>query len=260
MWERPFVGAPLLDVGGEVLLATAGCGAGRIDLSTGRTISTLDVACSDRLLVGHGVAVVSSSKPRVWRAVDVASGSTVSEVTPPASLSDPRRILTTDPLTVLAGVTRDNHLQLVRLESDELRVLDDVSDVAAGASFFETDESLVLADPARPGATRFSLEDGSSLGGFPGVGAEQWIPIAHLGDGVLGFEGDEEGLNAGRGLLTLRSLRDGSVTELGELGDGAPLGDTNSGCRGTQGGRHRRHPADAEPRQRWGAGLPAHAA
>lgn len=226
VWERPFPGAPRLEVGGESLLVAGRCSARRFDLGTGASLGWLAAGCDNQVLIGRGVAVVSSRTPRGWRAVDVSSGSTVSEVSPPASMSDPRRILTADPLTVLAAASRDNHLQVVRLEPDELRALGDVSDVAAGASFFETDDSLVLADPAWPGASELSLEDGSTLGGFPGVGAEQWIPMAHLDDGVLGFEGTVEGLNSGRGRLTLRSLRDESVTELGSE---AFLNDTNLG-------------------------------
>lgn len=222
VWERPFVGVPRLDVGGEVLLATGGCGARRLDLSTGRTLSRVDVSCSERVLVGHGVVMVSTTQaPYEWRAVDVESGLTLAEVKPPATTSDPRRILTADPLTVLARSTRDD-LQLVRVDSEELRVLDVVSSVAAGAFFAWSGDSLVIADQALPGATELSADDGSSLGGFPGVAAKRWIPFDLYGDGVLGFEGDPKGLGSGRGRLTLRSLRDGSVTELGEF-----AGDTN---------------------------------
>ena len=77
------------------------------------------------------------------------------------------------------------------------------------------------------GATRLSLDDGSAVASFPGVGAAQWIPFALYGDGVLGFEGTPKGLRSGHGRLTLRSLGQDEVTEVGELGGENFRGETN---------------------------------
>lgn len=225
VWERPVAGAPPLDIGGEVLIAVAGCDTLRIDLSTGSPLGGLGIGCTDRVLASDGVAVVSADDaPHEWRVIDVASGLTVAEVTGPATMSEPRRILTADPLTVLAGSTLQDDLDLVRVDDSAVRVLGAVPSVALGAFASATDDSVVLASQ---GATELSLEDGSVLGEFAGVGAAEWIPFAHLGDGVLGFEGTQDGLRSGHGRLTLRSLDDGSVTEVGELGGAHFRGETN---------------------------------
>ena len=79
-------------------------------------------------------------------------------------------------------------VELVRLDADELRVLTRISAASETGFFAWSGDSLVLADQALPGATEFSVEDGSSLGGFPGVPAARWIPFDLYGDGVLGFE------------------------------------------------------------------------
>jgi len=228
VWERPVAGAPPLDIGGEVLIAVAGCDTRRIVLSTGSPLGGLGIGCTDRVLAGDGVAVVSADDaPHEWRVIDVASGSTVAEVTGPATMSEPRRILTADPLTVLAGSTLQDHLDLVRVDDSAVRVLGAVPSVALGVFASATDDSVVLASPALPGATELSLDDGSVQGEFAVVGAADWIPFAHLGDGVLGFEGTQDGLESGHGRLTLRSLDDGSVTEVGELGGAGFRGETN---------------------------------
>lgn len=228
VWERAVDGAPQLEIGGEVLLAVDGCGTRRIDVSSGRPLGGLGIACSDRVLAADGVVMISAQDaPNEWRVVDVASGSSIAEVGGTMTMSAPRRILTADPLTVLAAANRDHHLQLVRVDSDELRVLADLSSVAMGAFFAWSGHSLVLADEAWPGAAELSLEDGSTLGGFPGVGG-RWIPFDLYGDGVLGFEGTPEGLSSGHGRLTLRSLGpDRSVVEVGELGGTNFRGETN---------------------------------
>ncbi|WP_107704697.1 hypothetical protein [Nocardioides allogilvus] len=214
VWERPFPGAPTLEVGGEALLVAGRCSARRFDLGTGAPLGPLAAGCDNQVLVRDGVVVVSSAGGGPpWRAVEVTSGETVAEVT----VSDPfnpLRILAGQPLTVLAADTADGRSAVVRLEPDGVRELADVSTEAQDAFVTATDESVVLAGEAWPGATELSLDDGSTLGGFPGVGAERWIPFARLDGGVLGFEGTQEGLNAGRGRLTLRSLRDDSLTEL----------------------------------------------
>jgi len=228
VWERPVAGAPQLDIGGEVLIAVAGCDTRLIDLSTGSPLGGLGVGCADRVLAGDGVALVSADDaPHEWRVVDVASGSTVAEVTGPATMSEPRRILTADPLTVLAGSTLHDHLDLVRVDDSAVRVLGAVPSVALDAFASVAGGSLVFASPAWPGATEFSLDDGSVQGEFAGPGAAQWIPFAHLGNGVLGFEGTTAGLKSGHGRLTHRSLGDGAVTEVGELGGAGFRGETN---------------------------------
>jgi hypothetical protein len=228
VWERPVAGAPPLDIGGEVLIAVAGCDTRRIDLSTGSPLGGLGVGCTDRVLAGDGVALVSADDaPHEWRAIDVASGSTVAEVSGPVTITDPRRILTADPLTVLAGSTLHDDLDLVRVDDSAVRVLGAVPSVALGAFASVAGDSLVFAGTSWPGATEFSLDDGSVLGEFPGVGAAEWIPFVHLGAGVLGFEGTQDGLKSGHGRLTLRSLDDGSVTEVGELGGAGFRGETN---------------------------------
>jgi hypothetical protein len=228
VWERPVAGAPLLDIGGEVLIAVAGCDTRRIDLSTGSPLGGLGIGCSDKVLAGDGVALVSAEDaPHEWRAIDVASGSTVASVRGPATLTDPRRILTADPLTVLAGSTLHNRLDLVRVDDSAVRVLGGVPSVALGAFASVAGDSLVFASRALPGATELSLDDGSVLGEFAGVGTAEWIPIAHLAGGVLGFEGTQDGLTSGHGRLTLRSLDDGSVIEVGELGGAGFRGETN---------------------------------
>ena len=228
VWERAVAGAPGLDIGGEVLIVVAGCDSRRIDLSTGSPLGGLGMGCADRVLAGDGVALVSDDDaPNQWRAIDVASGSTVASVSGPATMTEPRRILTGNPLTVLAGSTLDDSLDLVRVDDSAARVLRAVPAVALGAFASAAGDSLVLASHAWPGATEISLDDGSTLAELPGVGAAQWIPFAHLGDGVLGFEGSRDGLTSGHGRLTLRSLADGSVIELGELGGADFRGEMN---------------------------------
>jgi hypothetical protein len=233
VWELPVAGAPLLDIGGEVLIAVAGCDTRRIDLTTGSPLGGLGIGCSDRVLARDGVALVSADDaPNQWRAIDVESGSTIAEATGPATMSEPRRILAGDPMTVLAADTVDNHLELVRFDDSAVRVLGAVPSVALGAFASATEDSVVLASHAWPGATEFSLEDGSVRRKFAGVGAAQWIPFERLGDGVLGFEGTTEGLKSGHGRLTLRSLGDGAVTEVGELGGANFRGETNLAVAG----------------------------
>ena len=228
VWERPVAGAPLLDIGGEVLIAVAGCDTRRIDLSTGSPLGGLGIGCSDPVLAGDGVALVSAEDaPHEWRAIDVASGSTVASVRGPVTMTDPRRILTADPLTVLAGSTLHDRLDLVRVDDSAVRVLGAVPSVALGAFASVAGDSLVFASRALPGATEFALDDGSVLGEFAGVGTAQWIPFARQGNGVLGFEGTQDGLRSGHGRLTLRSLDDGSVIDVGELGGAGFRGETN---------------------------------
>ena len=228
VWERPVAGAPLLDIGGEVLIAVAGCDSRRIDLSTGSPLGGLGIGCSDPVLAGDGVALVSAADaPSEWRAIDVASGSTVAEVTGPVTMSAPRRILTADPLTVLAGSARDEHLDLVRVDDSAVRVLGAVPSVALGVFASGAGDSLVFAGASWPGATEFSLDDGAVLGEVAEVRAAQWIPFARLGDGVLGFEGTQAGLRSGHGRLTLRPLDGGAVIEVGELGGVGFRGETN---------------------------------
>jgi hypothetical protein len=230
VWERPVDGAPLLDIGGEVLLVIDGCGTRRIDLSTGSPLGGLGIGCTDRVLAGDGAALVSAEDaPHEWRVVDVASGSTIAEVTlgDPATMSAPRRILTADPLTVLAGSAREDQLELVRVDESAVRILGAAPSVALSAFASVAGDSLVFASPALPGAKELSLEDGSVLGEFPGVGAADWIPFARRGHGVLGFEGTQHGLRSGHGRLTLRSLEDGAVIEVGELGGVGFRGETN---------------------------------
>lgn len=218
VWERPFVGSPRLDVGGEVLVATSGCSARRLDLITGEPLGRIDASCSERVLVGHGTVLVSTpasdrASQHRWRAVDVASGSVVADLTGPATMAEPRRILTGDPLVVLADSADDERADLVRVDADELRVLTTLPSASVAGFFAWSGDSLVLADQALPGATEFSVEDGSSLGGFPGVPAARWVPFDLYGDAILGFE------TGGR--LSLRSLHDGSATMLGGVGESA---------------------------------------
>jgi hypothetical protein len=228
VWERPVAGAPQLDIGGEVLLVIDGCGTRRIDLTTGSPLGGLGIGCSDRVLAGDGVALVSAEDaPHEWRVVDVASGSTVAEGTGPPTMAAPRRVLKADPLTVLAGSTRDDHLDLLWVNDSAVRVLQAVPWVALGAFASVAGDSLVFAGTSWRGATEFSLDDGSVLGEFSGVGAAEWIPFARRGDGVLGFEGTRDGLQSGHGRLTLRSLDDGAVTQVGELGGAGFRGETN---------------------------------
>lgn len=228
VWERPVAGAPPLDIGGEVLIAVAGCDTRLIDLSTGSPLGGLGVGCTDRVLAGDGVALVSAADaPHEWRVVDVASGSTVASVRGPVTMTDPRRILMADPLTVLAGSTLHDHLDLVRVDDSAVRVLGAVPSVALGVFASGAGDSLMFAGASWPGATEFSLEDGAVLGEFPAVGTAEWIPFAHLGNGVLGFEGTTAGLKSGHGRLTLRSLEDGAVTEVGELGGAGFRGETD---------------------------------
>ena len=85
VWQRPSIGSPLLDIGGDVLATTAGCGARRFDLSTGDPLGRIDAGCSDRVVIGQGTVVVSSAEPDRWRAIDVASGAVVAEVEGPAA-------------------------------------------------------------------------------------------------------------------------------------------------------------------------------
>lgn len=211
VWQRPVLGSPLLDIGGDVLVASAGCGARRFALSTGDALGRIDAGCSDRVVIGQGMVVVSSAEPHRWRAIDVASGSVVADLERPAAMPVPQRILTRSPLTALARPAVGKRFELVRFDADELRVLSKLSAASVTGFFAWSGDSLVLADQDLPGATEFSVDDGSSLGGFPGVPTARWIPFDLYGDGVLGFE---EG-----GRLTLRSLRDGSVTTLGRIGD-----------------------------------------
>lgn len=114
-------------------------------------------------------------------------------------------------MTALALPAVGNRVELVRFDADELRVLTRLTAASVTGFFAWSGDSLVIADQALPGATEFSVEDGSSLGGFPGVPTARWIPFDLYGDGVLGFE------DGGR--LTLRSLHDGSSTALGRVAD-----------------------------------------
>ena len=230
VWERAVDGAPQLDIGGEVLLVVDGCGTRRINLTSGSPLGGLGIGCSDLVLAGHGVAIVAAGDaPHQWRVLDVASGSIVADVTAPATFSTPLRVLTGDPLTVLAGSPLDSHtdLDLVRVSDDGVRVLAGVPSVALDAFTTRAGDSIVFASQGWPGATRLSLEDGSAVASFPGVGAAQWIPFALYGDGVLGFEGTPKGLRSGHGRLTLRSLGQDEVTEVGELGGENFRGETN---------------------------------
>jgi hypothetical protein len=228
LWERPVEGAPSLEAAGEVLLVVDGCATRRIDLTSGAPLGGLGIACSDRVLAGDGVVMVATvGAPNEWKVVDVESGSTLAEVTGPAAMSAPRRILSASPLIVLAGSTRDDRVDLVRVDDSDVRVLGAVPTVALDAFAATGGDSVVLADRAWPGATEFSLDDGAVRGGFPRVDAARWIPFARLDDGVLGFEGTRDGLRSGHGRLTLRSLDDGSVTALGELGGESFRGETD---------------------------------
>ena len=228
VWERAVDGAPQLDIGGETLLVVDGCGTRRIDLSTGSPLGGLGIGCTDRVLAGDGVALISADDaPHEWRVIDVETGSTIASASGPAAMSDPRRILTADPLIVLVGSSVHGHLDLVRVDDSDVRVLGAVPSIALGAFASATDESVVLASQAWPGATEFSLDDGSVVGGFAGVRPTQWIPFARVQDGVLGFEGTADALKSGHGRLTLRSLDGGSVTEVGELGGAGFRGETN---------------------------------
>lgn len=228
VWERPVDGVPGLETGGEVLLVVDGCGTRRIDLTTGAPLGGLGIACSDQVLAGDGVVTVSDvAAPSEWRVIDVESGSKVAEVTGPTTRSAPRRILTADPVTVLAGSARAGRVELVRVDDAAVRVLGAVPTVALDAFASARGDSLLFADRAWPGATELSLDDGSVLGELPDVRAARWIPFARLDDGVLGFEGTRDGLRSGHGRLTLRSLDDGSVTRLGELGGSGFRGETD---------------------------------
>lgn len=227
VWEHAVDGAPQLEIGGEVLLIVDGCATRRIELSSGRPISGLGIACSDLVLAGDGVVAVSVAEaPNEWRVVEVESGSTVASVSGPVTMTEPQRIISADPLTVLAGSTLDDHLDLVRVSDSSARILAAVPSVALDSFASAKGDSIVFADESWPGATEYSLDDGSVVG-QSGVGAGRWIPFAVYGDGVLGFEGDREGLDSGHGRLTLHSLDDEAVTEVGELGGEDFRGETN---------------------------------
>ena len=229
VWERPVAGVPSLETDGEVLLVVDGCGTRRIDLTSGAPLGGLGIACSDAVLAGEGVAIVSTvDAPNEWRVIDVKSGSNVAQVVAPVRMSAPRRIFADDPLTVLVGSALNEHLDVVvRADGSDVRVLSAVPSGAGDAFASASGDSLLLAGGSLRGATELSLDDGSVLGELPRVRAAQWIPFGRHEDGVLGFEGTRDELTSGHGRLTLRSLDDGSVTELGELGGAGFRGETN---------------------------------
>lgn len=234
VWERPFIGAPSLDVGGEVLLATTGCGARRIDLTTGATLGRLDVGCSDNVLAGQGVVVVRSPgevgdlrDPVGWRVIDIATGEVRLAPTGPGGIAAPTRIVAADPLTVIARSTRRNQASLVRIDEEGVRALAPVSFGAERAFAVITDERLVLEAQDWTGATVFDLEDGAILRHLRYRDADAWIPIAVLETGLLGLDGDLAGLGSGRGRLTTTNLDDNAVSVVGELG-----GDTDYAVAG----------------------------
>ncbi|PUA79448.1 PQQ-binding-like beta-propeller repeat protein [Nocardioides currus] len=228
VWERPFAGAPQLESKGDALVAADGCSTRRIDLSSGRPRGGLGIACRDHVLMGGGVVVVArDGAPPRWRAVDVGSGSTLAEVTAPASVSLPRRVLDADPLTVLAGDTERRRLDVVRVGDSDARVLTRVDATALDALVSTTSDTVVLAGPTSPKAVELSLDDGARLKEFAASAPERWVPITRVGGRVLGFEGTADGLAAGKGILTLRSLEDGTATAIGDFGAGSFAGDTD---------------------------------
>lgn len=229
VWERPFIGAPLLDVGGEVLLATTGCGARRIDLTTGRALGRIDVDCSDTVLAGQGVVVVRSPgevgdlrDPVGWRIIDIETGDTRLAPTGPGGITAPTRIVAADPLTVVAGSARRSYPSLVRIDDQGVRALTPVSVNAEHAFATVHDDRLVMAAQDWTGVTVFNLEDGAIVRHVRYRDADAWIPIAVLEAGLLGLDGDLEGLRSGHGRLTTTNLDDNAVSVVGELG-----GDTN---------------------------------
>lgn len=234
VWERPFIGAPALDVGGEVLLATTGCGARRIDLTTGATLGRLDVGCKDSVLADHGLVVVRSPgevgdlrDPVGWRVIDIATGETRRAPTGPGEIAAPLRILTADPLTVMSRSATRNHPVLVRIDDEGVRELAPVLNSAEGAFAAIEGDRLVLATEDWAGATVFALDDGAIVRHIRYRDADAWIPIEVLEAGLLGLDGDLEGLNSGHGRLTMTNLDDNTVSVVGELGGDTVIGDTN---------------------------------
>lgn len=224
VWERPFIGAPVLDVGGEVLLATTGCGARRLDLTTGRTLGRIDAACSDSLLAGQGVVVVRSPgkvddprDPVRWRVIDIASGETRLATTVLGWLGAPTRIVAADPLTVVAPPARRLQPSLVRIDEQGTRVLTPLPTTARHAFAKVDGDRLVMATQQWTGVTVLDLEEGEIVRHVRYREADAWIPIAVLDAGLLGLEGDPEGLRSGHGRLTTTNLDDNAVTVVGEI-------------------------------------------
>ncbi|MEO5662026.1 MAG: hypothetical protein ABIR39_01975 [Nocardioides sp.] len=227
VWERPFIGAPSLDVGGEVLLATMECGARRIDLTTGAALGRIDAACSDSVLAGQGVVIVRTPgdagdlrDPVGWRVVDIATGETRMAPTAPGRITAPTRVVSADPLTVLAGSARQNHPSLVRIDDQGVRLLAPLS-IDSEEAFTAVDgDRLVMAAQDWTGVTVFNLEDGAIVRHVRYRDADEWIPIAIRDGALLGIDGDPEGLSSGHGRLTTTNLDDNAVDIVGDLDGG----------------------------------------
>lgn len=235
LWERPSPGAPALATGEETLLVVDGCRTRRISMTDGLALGRIAARCTDRIVTGQGVAIVTpDDAPRRWRVVDIDSGETTTEVTAPIKVSEPQRILGADPLLVIAADAIAANDDLVRVEDDEVaRIAEVPIDSEVGFARLG-EETVVLTTDSPSGALRFSLEDGAESGATTDIGAQQWIPVTLVGDAVLGFEGAASDLDAGQGALTLRSLTGAETVEVGEFGAGSFNADTNLAVAGPQ--------------------------
>ncbi len=242
VWERDFARPPVLDIGGEVLLTMEGCQVRRWELASGTELGDIGTSCEDAVLVGQGVAIVTSPGftgnygPETtvdWRVVDVATGSDLAATTSPRDIV-PLRVLSTEPVTVLAFSTLLG--DLFRMDGDGVSLLmKDEPGPADGSFSALVDDTLIFRHSVYGGKEFTSalaevpLYDGSAVRDLPYTEADGWIPVGVVDNSVVVVDGSLEldGLSAGHGRVTALALSDGEVTVLGDVGGETFIGDTN---------------------------------
>lgn len=242
VWEREFARSPVLDIGGEVLLTMEECQVRRWDLASGTELGDIGTGCEDAVLVGQGVAIVTSPGfegnygPETtvdWRVVEVATGSDLAATTSPGDIV-PLRVLSTDPVTVLAFSTLLG--DLFRMDGDGVRLLmKDEPGPADGSFAALVDDTLIFRHSVygdkdvTSALAEVPLHDGSPVRDLPYTAAEGWIPVGVVDGSVVVVDGSLEldGLSAGHARVTSVALADGEVTVLGDVGGETLIGDTN---------------------------------
>ncbi len=242
VWEQDFTNAPVLDIGGEVLLSVDGCEVRRWDLASGTPLGDIGAGCEDSVLVGQGYAVVTTKSldgadgpegTSDWRVVDVATGSDLFATTAPSDVAK-LRILSTDPVTVLASSAYSGDLFLV--DGDGAHLLAENEPGPGDGSFAAVaDDTLLFRhgvygdEDVTQALAQVPLYDGSPIRDLTYTAAEGWIPVGVAEDSVVMVDGslDLDGLSAGHGRVTALALSDGEVTVLGDVGGDNFIGDTN---------------------------------